>query len=209
MVHECYVGDSPQPALGGHRDLSPLVSLAAGKIDVNGQSSVLGSRSSHGIRPSIPALGDGGECSGWESECGWWAVPRRHGTHHSGSLSTGSSIGSLEGLRELNVQSGRRKCVCSMQDCWHVRAALRGKGDTEKVAMVTWCPEPRRRRARCRLRRSVVVERWSPKGAPPPQEHEGERGARRPQVGELRRCGWERDYTRRWRPSLGSIGEII
>jgi hypothetical protein len=44
-----------------HTQLFRRAQGAAGKIDVNGQYFVLGSPSSHGTRPSIPAPGDRGE----------------------------------------------------------------------------------------------------------------------------------------------------
>ena len=68
-----------------------------------------------------------------------WVLIRQH----SGSLSTGSSAGRLF-RRRLNVQSGHREVRRARREMH--QAMPRGKGNTEKVGMVTCCQEPRGRR---------------------------------------------------------------
>ena len=68
-----------------------------------------------------------------------WVLIRQH----SGSLSTGSSVGRLF-RRRLNVQSGHREVRRARREMH--QAMPREKGNTEKVGMVTCCQESRGRR---------------------------------------------------------------
>ena len=111
----------------------------AGKADENGQYFVSGSRSSCGIRPSVPALAHEGESLLWQQLQEGWVLIRRH----PGSLSTGSSAGRLF-RRRLNVQSGHREVRRARREMH--QAMPREKGNTEKVGMVTCCQESRGRR---------------------------------------------------------------
>ena len=61
----------------GREALERKAKRAAGKIDVNGQHFVVGSPSSHGTRPSIPAPGDRGE-----RPSAWVGRSVRHSVRH-------------------------------------------------------------------------------------------------------------------------------
>ena len=128
-VHKCYVGDSPQPTTRSRRRLMTS-SLDGRRQDRRKRSKFYdGQRSSRGIRPSVPALGDKGELVLHDSRqvrvggTGYAARDR----YRLGRRSVISHKCQCE--RWLNVQSGHREDQ-------GIRAMLRAKRNAEKAAMV-------------------------------------------------------------------------
>ena len=136
QVHRCYVGDSPQPTTSPRRRLQGTFSLGGRRQDRRKRSKLYdGQQSSRGIRPSVPALGDGGELvlhDSWQVRVGGEDM-RPLGIAIDWVVDRSSLISTRQCGRWLNVQSGHREDQPYRDG---IRAMLRAKRNAEKAATV-------------------------------------------------------------------------